>query len=606
MTSSDAETPKQAARRLFQKSIAKGFEPTGLHEYQDAEGRPIYWRARLKQGASGKKLIRPFHHDGEQFVVGEPTISRGQKPLYRLPKLIKANPSMPVLITEGEQKVEALEKLNLIATTSGSATSADGADWTPLTGRECIIWPDHDDAGQKYADALVTILARLGCKIWIIQADEIGVLESGDVVDWLAANKDATAIDVMALPRYEAERIASRPVLSGPSVQLIKASSVPITPISWLWTEWLARGKIHILAGDAGTGKTTLALRLAATLTKGGTWPDGTRAPTGSVLIWSGEDSIQDTLTPRLIAAGADLDRVSFISGVENGGHSRAFDPATDMKLLEDTARQMPDLCMLILDPVVSATQGDSHRNTEVRRSLQPLVDLAESLRVCVIGITHFSKGTSNRSPIERITGSLAFGAVARVVLVVGKDANAEGGGDARVFLRAKSNIGPDDGGFRYRLEQREIEANGGLIRTSEAIFAEAVTGSARAILGELEAPANEQVPGETKSAIDWLLEMLSNGPRPASEVKEAAKDAGYSERTIQRAMRKAGIKSDRTGFGQPAVWRLPDGSRANLGPVAPVPPLPELGATGATVANGVNDRGPLGAYDGQMNQPEL
>ena len=102
-------------------------------------------------------------------------------------------------------------------------------------------------------------------------------------------------------------------------VQVTCAIEIKPKPIGWLWNGWLARGKLEVLAGRAGTGKTTIAIALAATISIGGRFPDGTRSPVGNVLIWSGEDSAEDTLVPRLIAAGADLSKVHFIGDVKHG-----------------------------------------------------------------------------------------------------------------------------------------------------------------------------------------------------------------------------------------------------------------------------------------------
>ena len=117
----------------------------------------------------------------------------------------------------------------------------------------------------------------------------------------------------------EAARALTAPTapesLARNSVVLVSASALTPEPVRWLWQDWLARGKFHLLAGAPGQGKTTIAMGLAATVTAGGLWPDGSRCDAGTVLIWSGEDDYADTLLPRLISAGADKSRVHFVKG---------------------------------------------------------------------------------------------------------------------------------------------------------------------------------------------------------------------------------------------------------------------------------------------------
>ena len=196
------------------------------------------------------------------------------------------------------------------------------------------------------------------------------------------------------------------------AVILTRADSVKISPIGWLWSGWLARGKLHLIAGSPGTGKTTIALVAAATLTRGGTWPDGTRAPVGTVVVWSGEDDPADTLAPRLSAAAADMSKVHLIEGAIIDGQRVPFDPARDLPALDAALTGLQDVALIVVDPIVSAVAGDNHRNNEVRRGLQPLVDLGASLGAAVLGVTHLSKGTAGRDPLERVTGSLAYGAL--------------------------------------------------------------------------------------------------------------------------------------------------------------------------------------------------
>jgi RecA-family ATPase len=256
--------------------------------------------------------------------------------------------------------------------------------------------------------------------------------------------------------------------------------------VDWLWVGWLAAGKLHLIGGAPGTGKTTIAATLAATMTCGGRWPDGTRAECGSVLVWSGEDDNADTLNPRLRAAGADMSRVYVVEGVREGLERYPFDPARDMDALRLALVNLPDVRLIVIDPIVSAVSGDSHKNAEVRRGLQPLVDLAGQLRCALLGVTHFSKGTRGRDPVERITGSLAFSALARLVMVTAKQEADGERPERRVMLRAKSNLSPDGGGFVYDLQQGELDGFPG-VSASSVRWGEAVHGTARELLAEAE-----------------------------------------------------------------------------------------------------------------------
>jgi hypothetical protein len=366
-------------------------------------------------------------------------------------------------------------------------------------------------------------------------------------------------------------------------IELLRADQVRIEPIRWLWDGHLARGKMHILAGAPGGGKTTIALAVAATITTGGRWPDGTRAEVGNVLIWSGEDDPADTLVPRLRAMDADLPRVSFVGStteIVNGQEQRiAFDPAKHLDaLMQRIAAEPPSL--LIVDPIVSAVAGDSHKNAETRRGLQPLVDLARLYSVAVLGITHFSKGTQGREPTERVTGSLAFGAIARIVFVASKTKD-----DGRVFLKSKANIASDEGGFGYDIEQVQVPGYPD-IYASRVLWGGAVEGNARDVLAEAEAePAEEEGPTETDEAIDALRDVLSDGEMTAKEVKATMRAAGFTDKVIRLARERLGVQTRREGFGMAmrSLWSLPpDPESAHSCPEDPFVPCPPNSETRA------------------------
>jgi len=548
------ETPKEAARRLAAPAIAKGFQPAGLHTYCGADGAPLYWRIRAKH-ENGDKWIRPMKLTGHGYELGEPRFPNG-KPLYRLDAIATALDAT-VWIVEGEKAADALTKAGLVATTSGGADTADAADWSPLCGRTCRLWPDNDEPGQRYMMNVTARLLSIGCTVATLDVAQLNLPPRADAVEWLESHSEASTSDFEALPvrRPQPEPYnAMATYLEGPQVALVRGDTVKIEAIAWLWAGFLAEGKLHIVAGAPGTGKTTLALDFAAAVTCGGRWPDGTRAPIGDVLVWSGEDAPSDTLAPRLRAAGADMSRVHFVGDVRQGGEPVPFDPATHFPALALAASRLPDLRLMIVDPIVSAVAGDSHHNAEVRRGLQPLVTFAEQQGVALIGITHFTKGTQGKEPLERVTGSLGFGAVARIVLGTAKMAEEDGGG--RVLVRVKSNIGPDGGGFKYELLQVDLTGELAGIVASRVEWAGSVDGSARDILASAEhVEAENEGGGDPKEFLRYLLEL---GPMPATTVFRDAEAHGYSKRQMQRARAAIGARVDKQGMKGGWEWSLP------------------------------------------------
>ncbi|RDK01625.1 AAA family ATPase [Paraburkholderia lacunae] len=335
-----------------------------------------------------------------------------------------------------------------------------------------------------------------------------------------------------------------------PSALLTRASDIVPEAIRWLWPGWLPEGKLTLLAGSPGTGKTTLAIALAAAISRGGKWPDGSACSrAGDVLMWSGEDNPADTIVPRLMAAGADMHRIHIVTGsTDKNGEIQPFDPSCDIPLLSERLADMGGAAMLIVDPIVSAVSGDAHRVNDVRRNLQALVDMAAGYRCAVLGISHFAKGTKGSSPAERVIGSQAFVALARMVLVAGKDEAAE----RRILARAKSNIAPDDGGVSYTLEQ--IETDG--IEASRVVWGELIEGTARDILGDVEETDTEKGPRE--EAKEFLAAVLSDGPVNAKELRKDADGAGFSWPTIHRAASELGVEKRKLGMKEGWVWALP------------------------------------------------
>jgi putative DNA primase/helicase len=351
-------------------------------------------------------------------------------------------------------------------------------------------------------------------------------------------------------------RLASPPGVKS-NVELISAATIQPVPIKWLWQGWLARGRMNVLAGPPGGGKTTLAGEMAAIVSTAGLWPDGSRAQQGNVVIWTGEDDPEDTLVPRLIASGADLRCVHFVGNIRDEIASRSFDPAKDMAELSNAIERIGDVRLVIIDPIAMVATKDSHRNAETRRDLQPVADLCRTTGAAVLGIHHLAKGTGGREPQERLIGSIAFAAMPRVVMIAMKlPPEDQGAIERRVLMRAKSNIGPDDGGLDYTLSQTELEAHPGVFG-SRVVWGAPIEGTAREVLAEAEEMEEERSPRE--EAVEFLKSLLVNGSVPVTEIHSAARKEGISTATLRRAKAELGVVSSRIGFGKGSIaqWEM-------------------------------------------------
>jgi putative DNA primase/helicase len=290
-------------------------------------------------------------------------------------------------------------------------------------------------------------------------------------------------------------------------------------PLRWLWPGRIPLGKLTLFAGDPGLGKSFVTLDVAARVTRGDGWPDGTPAScgAGSVIVLSAEDDPSDTIRPRLEAAGANLNRVHTLQAVRrekpNGGTSlEHFSLETDLAALQDAVASFGDVRLVVVDPI-SAYLGnaDSHINAKVRGLLSPLADMAAGLDVAVLAVTHLNKSTS--SALYRASGSIAFIAAARAVWLFGKNPDDPAG---RLMLPGKMNLAAEQMGIAYTLASKQDVAI--------VAWGEAVSVSADAMLGPEGAERSERL-----EAIEWLRERLATGPVVQREIKKDAAKEGFS-----------------------------------------------------------------------------
>ena len=228
------------------------------------------------------------------------------------------------------------------------------------------------------------------------------------------------------------------------AVEPITVGLDTVTPenVEWIWQRWIPRGKLTLLAGHPGLGKSTVALDLAARVSIGEKMPDGTSGVEPSnVVLLSAEDGPADTIVPRLIRSGADLARIKLLTSyrIGTGSHDRDLDGIAGHSLQAiEAAIRLHSAALLIIDPL-SAHMGsaDSYKNSEVRALLRPLGDIAAKYGCAILLIEHLNK-TQGQTVLHRVGGSVGLTAVARAVHMLVKhpvDASL------RVLFCAKLNV---------------------------------------------------------------------------------------------------------------------------------------------------------------------
>jgi hypothetical protein len=369
---------------------------------------------------------------------------------------------------------------------------------------------------------------------------------------------------------------------AGRQVMVTLASQIKPRPVRWLWPDRIPSGALTLLAGREGIGKSLVGVHLAAQLTRG-TLPGGRHGRPSRVMFATSEDAWEFTMVPRLLAAGADLGRVGRVQ-VEDDGIITGLTTPVDVPVLRAYIGSH-DVALLVLDPLTSVMDGriDAHRDREVRTALEPLGQLAGDTGAAVVGHVHLGKGIGS-DPVNLILGSRAFSAVARVALVAARDPDDETG---YVLSVEKSNLGRIDvPGLTYRIDGVEIAADEGPAGAGLLVW----TGETDRRVRDIMADATEER-SERDEAAEWLTGYLMDHgcEAKAGDVIKAARADGIAERTLKRARTRAGVTSQRRGFGQGAVWVLD-------------PFVPRSGQSGQDSSPGTNG---LDSGTNDNNQPE-
>ena len=515
--------------------------------YCTADGQPY-----LRVTKTTTKKFWQSHWEEGCWKDGAP---KGPKILYRLPDFIAAPAAEPVWICEGEKDTDSVAALGLIATTNPGGAGK----WRPeltqhFQGKERVyIAEDNDDPGRAHTRKIVAALQGVVPNITVISFLELPV--GGDVSDWLENHsKEELIARAQATPPYKPPRLSGA-----------RASSYEMEALDWLWPDRFALGKVGLIVGLPDEGKGQLLCYMMAKITRAAAWPcEEGWAPQGNVILLTAEDDIKDTVVPRLVAAGADLDRVEIIGMVRDGTKDRMFDIASDLELLREKIVEVGDVRLVEIDPITAylgVGKIDSFRNTDVRAVLAPLVELAAELNVAVIAVMHFNKKTDVTNVLLRISDSLAFAAVARHVYGVIDDPENE----RKLLVRAKNNVAAKGKNqtLTFRFDAREVGTDR---KTGKAIVAPFIVFEDDYVdvtaMEAMAAAVNNGVPAARDTAKKFLFDLLVNGPMLKTEIVDVAEANGIKERTLWRVKKELGVVAERQDPHDPKskwTWRLPD-----------------------------------------------
>ena len=502
---------------------------------RNAEGEVIGWVRRL---AGGEKL----------------TVEGGRRGLTTpcpLPPYAGTSPDDPILIVEGASDTAA--GLDLGFVTIGRPSCSGGAKLLKavLSGLHVVIVAENDEAGIKGADKLASeqlpdcasvraILPPTGCK---------------DLRTWLRSGtreaiRAAVLEEIEQAEPYKHVAPASR---TTESVQrratpiMRRASDIEPEEIDWLWPGRIPIGKVTVIAGDPGMGKSFVTIDLIARASAGWALP-GTGSPYRrrvGVVLFNAEDDAADTIRPRLDAAEADNDRVTILEGVRNAdGTAKGF-TLDDLDVLEQAIDATPDCALVVIDPL-GAVYGEtnSHKDSDVRALMAPLVTLAAQKKVAIVLIAHLNKAQGRRAS-HRLTGSMAVVAAARMGWLVAEDPSDP---DRRLMVNIKANITQGSTGLAFT-----VTGSPATIEWEET----PIEMSADELLAS---GSDEGARSEIEEAKAFLQEELAGGPRAVQEIERAAKEAMIAPATLKRAKKQLAIESKKTGMDGGWEWSLPEG----------------------------------------------
>ena len=525
------------------------------YTYTNPDGGFVARKLRFEPGKDGQKKDFAWQRwENAAWVDG---LAGVKTPLYRCREIQN---EQAIAYVEGEKAADAGVKLGLPTTTAGGVNSFHLDHAEVLRGKDVVIFPDNDRPGREHAQTVAAALHGVAKSTRIAVLP--GLPENGDLYDFIESGGTSDALLERIRNTVEwkpAEEAPTLPTLQAGAVLRCFSDIVP-KPLRWLWPGRIPLGKLTLLIGDPGLGKSLLTADIASRITRGTSFPDTASCESGSVIFLSAEDDPADTIRPRLDAARADVSRVHTLEAVrvqltDGSLAEKPFNLETDVAALEEAVREHPGVRLIVIDPISAYLGGvDSHSNAEVRGVLARLATLAAQYNVAVLCVTHLRKSAG--AAVYRAVASIAFTAAARAVWAVAPDPKDV---DRRLLLAVKQNLSVDPGGLAFRIEMAHNNV------AHLAWEAGAVALAANDVLSNVDV---QQDQNERREAKEWLQDLLADGPVPVKKIQDEAKAAGLSWITVRRAKEALAVAASKSGYQGKWEWRLEDAHSKDAHPI--------------------------------------
>ncbi len=453
---------------------------------------------------------------------------------YGLWKLKENSSSNDLIIVEGELNCWTLWWNDFTALGLPGAEFADTLELQHVEGcSRVFIHQAPNEIGEGFAKQVGVRLLQLG---WPGESYcfGLGVYHDPNALSCLSPNDFSEFMQegMNSAKLFEEQQPATSHFCCGDRIQS--------ESIEWLWPKRFPLGKLSLLIGDPGLGKSILACYLVATVSRGGSWPDDTKCPSGSSLLLSLEDGASDTILPRLNGFNANVSKIYLYQSDE-------CDLANLVPEIESQLNHMPGCRLLVIDPVTTFLgERDANNHGEMRRLLTLLSQLAKKRGIAVVAISHMNKNDKSKA-IYRTLGSLSFSTITRTIWLLEKHPHNPA---QRVLFPLKNNLTAQDNSLCFAVQGS----------TRDSSIPEIIWPSLPYPISEQELFSRrpeELSATKLSEAQRWLQQQLEAGTLPAKEIKRQAEADGFRWRTIERAKKTLNIDTQFNGDNDKWEWKL-------------------------------------------------